>query len=170
MKRQKIQHFASESDQKAAVVERFNRIIKTRILTYLSDRGIVSWVSVIQDLVNSYNHSRQRSIGMAHADVQNRDENRLWVWLYGDWDSQLKGSISQGALVRASSQKTIFDKGDMPNWTKEHFTVSQALPVRRRTNRRLYKLVDYYNDEVKAAVTQKSFRKLQKTSMASKKF
>ena len=31
MKRHNIQHFASESDQKTAVNERFNRTIKTRI-------------------------------------------------------------------------------------------------------------------------------------------
>ena len=31
MKRHGIQHFASESEQKAAVVERFNRTIKSRI-------------------------------------------------------------------------------------------------------------------------------------------
>ena len=36
MKRHNIQHFANESDQKAAVVERFNRTIKTCIWTYLS--------------------------------------------------------------------------------------------------------------------------------------
>ena len=41
MKRHGIQYFASESEQKAAVVERFNLTIKTRILTYLSDRGTV---------------------------------------------------------------------------------------------------------------------------------
>ena len=41
MKRFGIQHFASESEQKAAVVKRFNRTIKTRIWTYLSDRGTV---------------------------------------------------------------------------------------------------------------------------------
>ena len=69
MKRHGIQHFASESKQKEAVVERFNRTIKTRIWTYLSDRGIVRWVDVTLDLVNSYNHSRHRSIGMAPADV-----------------------------------------------------------------------------------------------------
>ena len=39
----------------------------------------------------------------------------------------------------------------MLNWTKEHFTVSQALPVRRGTQRRVYKLVDYNNDEVKGS-------------------
>ena len=39
MRRHGISHFASESDQKAAVVERFIRTIKTRIYTFLSDRG-----------------------------------------------------------------------------------------------------------------------------------
>ena len=151
MKRHGIQHFASESEQKAAVVERFNRTIKTRIWTYLSDRGTVRWVDVIQDLVDAYKNSRHRSIGMAPADVQKKDENRLWVRLYGDGDTHLNGSISQGAVVSASSQKTIFDKGYMPNWTKEHFTISQALPVRRGIKRRVYKLVDYNNDEVKGS-------------------
>ena len=53
MKRHGIQDFASESEQKAAAVERFNRTIKTRIWTYLSDRGTVRWVDVIQDLVDA---------------------------------------------------------------------------------------------------------------------
>ena len=39
----------------------------------------------------------------------------------------------------------------MLNWTKEHFTVSQALPVRRGTKRGVYKLVDYNNDELKGS-------------------
>ena len=77
MKRHAIQHFASESEQKAAMVERFNRTIKTRIWTYLSDRGTVRWVDVIQDFVDANNHSRHRSIGMAPADVQKQNENRL---------------------------------------------------------------------------------------------
>ena len=41
MKRHGIQHFASESEHKAAVVERFNRTIKTRVWTYLSNHGTV---------------------------------------------------------------------------------------------------------------------------------
>ena len=41
MKRHCIQNFATESEQKAAVVERFNRTIMIRIWTYLSDRGTV---------------------------------------------------------------------------------------------------------------------------------
>ena len=69
MKRHCIQHFASESEQKAAVVERFNQTIKTRIWTYLSDRGTVRWVNIIPDLIDANNHWRDRFIGMAPADV-----------------------------------------------------------------------------------------------------
>ena len=72
MKRHGIQHFASESEQKSAMVERVNRTIKTRIWTYFSDRGTVRWVNDIQDLANFCNHSRQRFIGMAPADVQKK--------------------------------------------------------------------------------------------------
>ena len=102
--------------------------------------------NIIHDLVDAYNHSRHRSIGMAPADVQKKDENRLWVRLFWDGDTHFKPQIQQGAMVRASSHITIFDKGYMPNWTKEHFTVSQAVQPKRGSTRRVYKLVDY-NDE-----------------------
>ena len=80
--------------------------------------GTVRWVDVNQDLFDAYNHSRHRSIGMAFADVQKKDENSLWVRLFGDGDTYLKPLIPQGAMLRASSHKKIFDKCYMPNWTK----------------------------------------------------
>ena len=58
MKRHKIEHFASNSDLKAACVERFNRTIKTRLYTYMPAKSTNRWVDVLQDMMNSYNHSR----------------------------------------------------------------------------------------------------------------
>ena len=86
---------------------------------------------------------------MAPADVQQKDENRLLVRLFGDGDTQLKPQIPHGAMVRASRHKTIFDKGYMPNWTKEHFTVSKAVPPGKGTKRLVYKLLDYNDETVK---------------------
>ena len=102
-------------------------------------------------MVDAYNHSRHRSIGMAPSDVQKKDENHLWVRLFGDGDTYLKPLIPQGAMVRASSHKTIFDKGYMPTSTKEHFTVSQAVPPKRGTKRPVYKLVHYNSDALKVS-------------------
>ena len=137
MKRHGIQHFVSESKQKTAVEKQFNRTIKTRIWIYLSDRGTVRWVDIIQNLVDAYNNSRNRSIGMAPADVQKKDDNRHWVRRFGDGNTHLKPQIPQGAMVRASSHNTIFHKGYMPNWTKEHFTVGTAVPPKKWTKRRV---------------------------------
>ena len=63
----------------------------------------------------------------------------------------LKPQIPQGAIVRASSHKTIFDKGYMPNWTKKHYTVSNAVPPRKETIRRIYKLINYNDEDVKGS-------------------
>ena len=109
------------------------------------------WVDIIQDLVEAYNDSRHRSIGMAPADGQKKEENRLWVRLFGDGDTHLKPQIPKRDIMRARSHKTIFDKGYMPYWTKEHFTVSQALPPKRETKRRVYKLVDNNDTAVKGS-------------------
>ena len=43
MKKHGITHFASQSDQKAACVERFNRTIKTRLWTYMTSKATNQW-------------------------------------------------------------------------------------------------------------------------------
>ena len=83
---------------------------------------------------------------MKPADVQKTDENKLWARLYGDGNTELKRErIAPGSMVRISNVKGIFEKGYMPNWSKEHFTVNASPlgPPRKNTKRRVYKLTDY---------------------------
>ena len=117
-------------------------------------------MDVIQDLVEAYNHSHHRSIGIAPADVKKKDEDRLWVRLYGDGDTYLKPPIPQRAMVRVSGTKTIFDKGYMPNWTKEHFMLSQAVPAGKGTESRVLKLVDYNEENVKGSLYSDELQKI----------
>ena len=125
-----IHHFASESDQKAAVVERFNRTLKTRIWTYLSAKRTKKWVDALPAILNSYNGSYHRSIGMAPNKVTIDDDDRIWTRLYGDGDTYLKRlrNVKDGAKVRISRVKGVFDKGYMPNWSREQFTVTSMVP------------------------------------------
>ena len=149
MKHYGIEHFASNSDQKAAVVERFNRTIKTRIWTMLSDRGTVRWIDEIQNIVSAYNNSYHRSIGMAPVDVDEKHQNKIWARLYGDGNTELKRRrLTEGAMVRISKAKALFEKGYMPNWSKEHFIVRRSPPMRKGTKRRVYKIKDDSGEEV----------------------
>ena len=51
-------------------------------------------------------------------------------------------------MVRINKFKGVFDKGYMPNWSKEHFTVAAAPPKRKLSKRMVYKLKDYNGEPV----------------------
>ena len=149
-----IHHFASESFQKAAVVERFNRTLKTRIWTYLSAKRTKKWINALPAILTSYNGSYHRSIGMAPNNVTKDDEDRIWVRLYDDGDTYLKRhrKVENGAKVRISRIKGAFEKGYMPNWSREQFTVSSMVPQadkRSRNSRPVYTLKDESGEELR---------------------
>ena len=86
---------------------------------------------------------------MLPADVTKKDENRIWARLYKDGDTHLKQkTFTVGGMVRISKSKGVFDNGYMPNWLKEHFTVSEASAARKGSKRRVYRISDYNGEPV----------------------
>ena len=79
-----VHHFASWSDQKAAVVERFNRTLKERMSRYFSARQTNYYLDILLKIVKAYNHSWHRSIGMVPAQVRKQGEARIAQRLYGN--------------------------------------------------------------------------------------
>lgn len=134
LKQKGVQHFTSNSDKKAAVVERFNRTLKTRMFRYLTAQNAKRYVDVLQQLVDSYNKSFHRSIGMAPNDVRKEHERHIWYRLYGAADKlrrqRLKSSKNvpqAGEVVRISRWKGTFEKGYAPNWSDELFNVNRVV-------------------------------------------
>ena len=128
LRERNIHHFASNSDKKAAVVERFNRTLKTRIWTYFTAKATHRYVDKLQNFVSSYNKSYHRSIGMAPASVRREHESKIWIRLYGDGSTKQKhDSLKTGQSVRISRWKGDFEKGYQPNWTDENFQVRSVV-------------------------------------------
>uniref|UniRef100_A0A158P516 Integrase catalytic domain-containing protein n=1 Tax=Tetranychus urticae TaxID=32264 RepID=A0A158P516_TETUR len=66
MKKYKINYFTSTDDIiKCAIVERFNRTLRNRIYRFLSHNSTKRYINVLQDIVESYNNSFHRTIGMS---------------------------------------------------------------------------------------------------------
>ena len=86
---------------------------------------------------------------MAPADVDKRHEDTLWTRLYGDGNRNLESTMPCGLMVKIMKNKGVFDKGYMPNWSKEYFTVDEVPIPRRGNKRRVYKIADYNGDPVK---------------------
>ena len=78
LKEYDIQFYISENDDiKAAIVERLNRTLKTRMCRYFKHSNTFRYVDVLHDLVYSYNHTQHSSIGMEPDMVNLKNEHVL---------------------------------------------------------------------------------------------
>ena len=75
---------------------------------------------------------------MAPNKVTNTDKDQIWARLYDNGDTYLKRhrKVEDGAKIRISRVKGVFDKGYMPNWSREKFTVSSMVPQADKRGRK----------------------------------
>ena len=149
MKKFGIELFSSFSDLKAAVVERFNRTLKTRIWTYFTANRTDRYTDVLDDIVLAYNNAYHRTIKCAPADVTLEREMDVWKNTYGTQSNDYIPSkkIKPGDKVRLNRWKGAFAKGYLPNWSYEHFLVDNVEPHKRA----VYKLKDAAGEEIQGA-------------------
>ena len=157
----KVHHYTSENeDLKASIVERFNRTLKERMFCYFSMHQIRRYLDVLTDLIDSYNDTYHRSIGMSPSQVLAENEQAVRDRLYSTGSGKkLKFSFRVDDTVRIVMQRLPFAKGyEEGRWSRELFTVSRQIP----TNPVTYDLVDLDGDSIKGAFYEPELQKVQK--------
>ena len=144
-----IELFSVKSAYKAAIVERFNRTLKHKLWRYFTMSTHQNWTNVLQDIIYSYNHSIHRTLGCKPIDVTSAtaDDIRDKVFLKNR-PSEKEGNIKVGDTVRISKVKSNFEKGYLPNWTEEIFTVDS---INRKNYPTSYKLKDYQGEIIEGS-------------------
>ena len=84
MKSEEIQLYNTYNETKASVVERVIRTLKTRMWRYFTAKRTRRYIDVLQDLVDSYNKSKHRSIQKKPINVTQKNEREVWHTLYGE--------------------------------------------------------------------------------------
>ncbi len=59
-----VAYFSTNSERKAAIVERFNRTLKTSMWKYFYSKGTHTWIDILNDLMDNYNHSKHSDPNM----------------------------------------------------------------------------------------------------------
>ena len=156
-----IELYNTYNETKASVVERLIRTLKTRMWRYFTAKKTMRYIDTLPDLVYSYNHTVHRSIKKKPTDVTVDNEKQVWHTLYDDHDEAKhpKYKFKIGDQVRISKIKRTFDKGYLPNFSKEIFTVSKQIP----RDPPVYKLKDYAGEELKGTFYEKELQKVIKS-------
>ena len=125
LKNEGIELFNMFNETKASIVERVIRTFKTKMWRYFSAKKTMRYLDMLPDLVYSYNHSEHRSIGRQPALVNSENEDEVFHALYHnvlDNVQPVKYKFKIGDQVRISKIQRKFEKGYLPNYSKEIFT------------------------------------------------
>ena len=155
-----IELFSVKSAYKAAIVERFNRTLKTKLWRYFTMSLKEKWTEVLQDVVDSYNKSVHRTIGRRPIDVTQDSVGEMREEMYGKKKSVVpkhKKDIKIGDTVRISKVKSVFAKGYLPNWTEEMFTVDD---INTKYSPTTYKLKDYNGEVIEGSFYHHEIQKI----------
>lgn len=136
MKKHNIKKYITYSTVKACMVERLNRTLKSLIYREFTARGSRSWISFLPVLVDKYNNTKHRTIGMTPVEA---DNNPTLVVLKQRKIPNKKIKFNVGDKVRISLQKGVFTKGYLANWSTEIFKISKI----NKTAPPTYFLEDY---------------------------
>ena len=148
LRKLKIKWYSTYSDRKNAIVERFNRTLKTRMFRAFTAQGSHRWIDIVQDLVAGYNRTHHRSIGFAPDDVSKSNEKVVRKKLFPEKNKRLqKPKFKVHDNVRITRKKSIFQKGYEQTYSYEVFEVDEV----KNTYPITYGLRDYKGGEIKGS-------------------
>jgi len=174
-KEEKIHHYVTFNETQANYAERCIKTIKTKIYRYMKKNNTHRYIDVLQDIVNGYNNSIHRSLGVTPISVNknNEDENRLQQYLLknkkqtnkkDEKNPNLKEkkiikafSLKVGDDVRISMIKEKFDREYDQKWSTETFKVVSRF---RREKINLYTVGDWDGELIEGSFYRKELQKI----------
>ena len=121
-----IHHYSIKTKMKASVVERFIRTLKSRLEKYFYKNKTKRWFDVLDQLINNYNKTPHRSIGMSPNQVDDDNAEKVFKKMFPDINIVAKPRLKVGNIVRKLKEKTIFDKGYKQAWSDDLYKVTQV--------------------------------------------
>lgn len=127
MQEYKINHYATQSEMKAMVVERFNRTIKNKMWKRFNLQGSHNWINILQELVKEYNNTIHSTINMRPIDVSKINEKQILKSVYNyPTVNKRVSKLKVGDYVRISKRRHMFSRGYLPMWTTELFKIRKV--------------------------------------------
>ena len=165
LKNYNIKYFSTLSSRKAAVVERFNRTLKTSMWKYFYANGTNNWINVLGKLCKGYNQTKHSSILMKPSNVNESNKDEVWQTLFGHDPFKFpKPKFNLNDTVRISKYKHIFAKGYETNFTEEIFKIVEVF----RGNPNMYGLEDHESESIIGTFYEASVNKKDDTYRVEK--
>lgn len=148
--------YSTENEEKASVVERWNRTMKEKMYKYFTANSTRRYIDVVDSLTKKYNDTVHSSIKMTPVSASNpANENKVRMSLYPKLPQAKKPKFAVGDRVRVTKKKGTFEKGYTARWTEEVFNVTDIL----YTNPVTYKIADTNHEKIVGSFYEQELQK-----------
>ena len=121
-----IIHYSLRGPHKASVAERMIQTLKGRLEKYFWKNKTKRYLDVLHTIVDNYNKTPHRSIGMAPIKVNRSNTEQVFKKLYKDYAIKTDPRLRVGDKVRIARLKTLFEKGYTRRWSLELYSIVSA--------------------------------------------
>ena len=155
-----IEIYSTENEEKCSVIERRNRTIKTDLWKYFTANGTYKYIDILQALIDRYNSTKHRSIGMSPSDARKvTNYQQVFKNLYFKRvQHQLqnkKPRFQIGDKVRLAIQKDKFEKAYIINWSDKIYTIKDI----KNTTPFTYTVEDHNHKQHKGSFYEQELQK-----------
>ena len=122
LKEHNIERYSTHGEHKSAVVERFNRTLKEIMWKRFTAENTRNWIDMVDKLLKEYNNKIHSTIGMTPRDASLKKNELEVIQNMINKRNVHSKSIAKykvGDRVRISRIKGTFEKGYLPNWSKQ---------------------------------------------------
>jgi transposase InsO family protein len=153
--------YSSLGDHKSAVVERFNRTLREKMWLKFTANNDRKWINILPSLLKSYNETKHRSIKMTPIEASKPENEELVYFNMNNTKAIkiVKPKLKVGDFVRISRIKGTFEKGYIPNWSRELFKVREVLETLPVT----YHIDEYDGTNIIGAFYEQELQKTEDT-------
>ena len=159
-----IEQYSTYGNSKSAIVERFNKSLKSIMWKYLLAKRTYRYIDELPSLVQFYNDRKHRSINMTPSQAHNLDEKgiqELFLHQYDDVKpNKHKPTFEIGDIVRLNLSKDTFKKSYEGNWSRTLYKITKVLKTIPYT----YNIEDLDGEPIEGSFYSEELLKSQSTS------
>ena len=131
LKKNNVELYSTENEEKSCVVERWNRTIKRTMWKYFTANNTQNYIDVLPEIIEKYNNTYHRSIKCTPTFAREPSNyQHVFEALYGKVQPTTQAKYKVGDRVRIVKKKKTFEKGFTPSWTEELFTINKVKPTK----------------------------------------
>ncbi|WAR21308.1 YMD3-like protein [Mya arenaria] len=165
MRKFDVHYFATQNETKASTSERAILTIKRKLYRYFNYKDSYHYLSILQHIADSYNHTYHRTIDMRPADVKGNNQEEVRLATYFAQNPKGKELLPKqkpfkfrvGDYVRISHLKSAFTRAYDETYSGELFRVHTRY---HRGLLPIYRLNDLQDEPIKGTFYESELQKV----------